>query len=175
VNAETSEASTIHSFIAAAQRRLWATEAVRHGYSLLWQAGVLLLILAGVHLLSSSLPASAPIIGVALLALLALIRIVLHRPAASDSAAWADREFDGKALMTTALECLQRPADAEDFASAIVLQQAREAAVQWRPKVSKLFRTPKSGTGVLAMIPVFIAVMLLSLPGADLTAISQRT
>jgi hypothetical protein len=163
VNAETSEASTIHSFIAAAQRRLWAAEAVRHGYSLLWQAGVLLLILAGIHLLSASLPASAPIIGVALLALLTLIRIVLHRPAASESAARADEEFDGKALMATALECLQRPVNAED----LVLRQAREAAVQWRPKVSKLFRTPKSGTGVLAMIPVFIAIMLLSLPGAD--------
>jgi hypothetical protein len=150
VNAETSEASTIHSFIAAAQRRLWAAEAVRHGYSLLWQAGVLLLILAGIHLLSASLPASAPIIGVALLALLTLIRIVLHRPAASESAARADEEFDGKALMATALECLQRPVNAEDFAPAIVLRQAREAAVQWRPKVSKLFRTPKSGTGVLA-------------------------
>ena len=146
---------------------MWAAEAVRHGYSLLWQAGVLLLILAGIHLLSASLPASAPIIGVALLALLTLIRVVLHRPAASESAARADEEFDGKALMATALECLQRPVNAEDFAPAIVLRQAREAAVQWRPKVSKLFRTPKSGTGVLAMIPVFIAIMLLSLPGAD--------
>ena len=167
MNVEAPEASLIHSFLAAARRRLWAARALECGRDMLWQIGFLFLILSGIHLWSTSISISLLLFGVASLALLTLLRILLNRPTMAASAARADREFNGRALMTTALECLQEPVDTNDTAPGMVLEQARAAAVCWRPDISRLFKPPQAGTSALTMIPIFVAAVLLSFPGAE--------
>jgi hypothetical protein len=125
------------------------------------------MLLAGVHLLLVSLPISVALIGVSVVMLLTLIRVLLSRPTVAECAAQVDREFDGRALMTTAVECLHERTDANDTAAAVVLQQARDAVLQWRPDIARLFRTKQARTGALTIIPIFVAFVLLSLPGAE--------
>jgi hypothetical protein len=71
--------------------------------------------------------------------------------------------------MTTAVECLEQPAGAGNIASRIVLQQARDAAQSWRSEVSRLTKPAHAVATALAIVPLFVAAVLLSLPGAELS------
>jgi len=169
VNAVTPETHEIRSFLSAVRWRLWAGNAVEYGRSALWQVGILLLTLAVIHHLFVAVPGSLILLGIAIATLLMLTRVLLSRPAVTTCAAEADRQFSGHALMTTAVECLEQPAGAGNIASRIVLQQACDAAQSWKSEVSRLIRPAHAVATALAIIPIFAAAVLLSLPGAELS------
>ena len=110
VNAVAPETHEIRSFLSAVRWRLWAGKAVEVGRSALWQVGILLLTLDVIHHLFVAVPGSLILLGIAFAVLLMLTRVLLSRPAVAISAAEADRQFGGHALMTTAVECLEQPA-----------------------------------------------------------------
>lgn len=118
-------------------------------------------------------------VGVVILTALALFRALLGRPTLGATAAQADREFGGHALMTTAVECLEHLAATNSAASTVVLQQAGEAAHSWAAEVSRTFVPPQVAKAMLAIIPIFAAVVLLSIPdtevGEEVAAIGARS
>ncbi len=169
MNAVAPETHEIGSFLSVVRWRLWAGKAVEYGRSALWQVGILLLTLAVVHHLFVTVPGSLILLGIAIAVLIMLTRVLLSRPAMATCAAEADRQFGGHALMTTAVECLQQRAGAGNDASRIVLQQACDAAQSWRSEVSRLTRPAHTVATALAIVPLFAAAVLLSLPGAELS------
>jgi hypothetical protein len=169
VNAVAPHTHEIRSFLSAVRRRLWAGKAVEYGRSALWQVGMLLLTLAVIHHLFVTVPGSLILLSIAIAILLMLIRVLLSRPAVATCAAEADRQFGGHALMTTAVEWLEQPAGAGNIASRIVLQQACDAAQSWRSEISRLIRPAHAVATALAIVPLFAAAVLLSLPGAELS------
>jgi len=160
---------TMDSFLLAVQRRLWSKRLAEAGHKLLWYAGIALLVLAGVHRLIAALTITLAAAVVGLLACVLAFQVVRQRPSDTQCAAHADRAFGGCSLMTTAVEYRNKSEDAGSFAVRTVLRQANDAAQSWSPEISQRIRQAPTSTTVLAIIPLFIALVLLSLPGAELS------
>ncbi len=167
MNVDAPETKALQSFFSAVRRRLWAGQLTECARAMLWHTGILLLVLAGIHHLVAPVPNLITLLGVVTLVLLMLIRTVLKRPTLATTAAHADREFNGHALMTTAVEFLPQSDVARSHAAKIVLRQACDAARRWRPEVSKLVSPPHAIATTLAIIPLFAGSVMLSLPGVE--------
>lgn len=165
MNVNASATPVLHAFLTAVRWRLWAMRSQVYARSLLWQIALLLSILAGIHHFMVQVPRSISWLGVMILVLLMLVRCVRNRPTLTASAAAADREFGGRALLMTAVECWRQSNPNE--AAKIVLQQASDAARSWGPGVSTHFRRPRATATTLAIVPLFAGLVLLSLAGKD--------
>lgn len=163
------ESTTLDSFLPAVRRRLWLIRLAEAGRALLWFAGFILLAVAGVHLLITAITLTSILAVVGSVALFFLIRVARQRPTIAQCAAHADRVFSGHALMTTAVECQHLSQDDGGFAAETVLRQADDAAKSWSPEISQRFRQSPASATVLATIPLFVALVLLSSPGAEKT------
>lgn len=179
MKSHTPETQALHAFLSAVRSRLWANQALQVGHRLLWQIGLLILVVAVIDYFIVAVPGLLTLAGVVILVAAALLQGILGRPTLRATAAQTDREFGGHALMTTAVECLQHPAATRSAASTVVLQQAGDAAQSWAPEVSKTFVPPQVTKAALAIIPIFAAVVLLSIPdtevGEEIVAIGART
>ena len=161
------ESVTLDSFLPAVRRRLWLIRLAEAGRALLWYTGFILLALAGVHLLITAIAVTSILAVVGVVSLFFLIRVARQRPTIAQCAAHADRAFSGHALMTTAVECQHLSTDDRGFAAETVLRQADDAAKSWSPEISQRFRQSPAAATVLATIPLFVALVLLSSPGAE--------
>jgi len=161
------DAISLDDFLHSVQRRIWSVRFLEAGRTSLWYAGFMLAALAAIHLLiiPISIQWLATIIGV--LVLLPLLQAMRQRPSIEQCAARADQAFGGQALMTTAVEYQHLSRDTDNFATRTVLRQADSAAQSWFADISQRF-SPSSGPAIIiAAIPLFVATILLSLPGAD--------
>lgn len=161
------ESVTLDSFLLAVRLRLWSMRLVEAGRTLIWYTGFILLALAGVHLLITAITVTSILAVVGAISLYSLVRVARQRPSLVQCAARADRAFRGHALMTTAVECRHISEDAGGFAARTVLQQADDAAKSWFPDISQRLRQSPAASTVLATIPLFVALVLLSSPGAE--------
>lgn len=161
-------------FLAAVRRRLWARQVQHHLVRFSWQSGALLVLLATIHQLLTPVSVSVTMAGVTGLFLFTLLRCLQVRPTLAASAAAADREFAGQALMTTALECTREADTAGDEVAKIVLQQASAAARSFAPRVATQFRSPTATLNVLAIVPIFVGTTLLVLSGAEMSGKSSQ-
>jgi hypothetical protein len=160
--------STLDLFLRAVQRRLWLLQLQDSGQNLFWFASIYLVVLGIIHRFIFPFTTMFVVVVTVVPAILLFARPLLRKPVIRDCAVRADKEFHGKALMTTALECEGNPELDETFASRAVLLQAQEAARSWLPSVSSRFSKPPTRATILAAIPLFVAMVLLSLPGADM-------
>jgi len=158
---------SLHGFLTAVRLRLWVMQSQTYLHQFYWQVAALVLIAAAIHHWLTPLPWLLLLPGGSSLLAIASLRCWRGRPTLAASAAFADREFGGHALLATAVECSQRPDSAVNDISTIVLRQANDAARSWRPRVASCFRSPPATTAVLAIIPLFAGLVLLSLPGKE--------
>ena len=163
----TAHADAVQGFLRAARRRLWLGEGLRVARAGLWAAGALLVTVGAVHAFILALSPRVPLIALAAVAIAAAITGLWRRPSLQTAARRTDREFGGRAVMTTARECLASGQAASPAAERIVLAQAGQAARDWRPKLDRRLRPTGNGNGTAAFIPVFIGVLLLIQPGAQ--------
>jgi len=157
----------LQRFLSLVKRRLWFIEWVESGRDGLWRSGILLLLLGGIHVSFTSVPVLLIALMVAGILMGVLVRGLRRRPTLSHAAAQADRRFKGHAVMTTAVECLPNAADEKDRASDIVLEQAAQAARSWQPNIQRTIQAPVRRAGAIALVPLFIAAILLTRPGAN--------
>lgn len=157
----------LRRFLTLVVQRLWFIEWVESGRDGLWRSGFLLLLLGGIHVSLAPVPVLLIVLMVAGILMGVLIRGLRRRPSLSLAAAQADRRFKGHAVMTTAVECLPQTSDAKDRATDIVLNQAAQAASDWQPNIQTAIQVPTRRAGVIALVPLFVAVVLLSRPGAN--------
>jgi len=170
-----SECVAMDRFLLAVRRRLWSIRLAEAGHRMLWYSGIALLALAGIHRLIAAVTMALVLAVVGLLAFVLLFRVVRQRPSHRQCAVHADRVFNGYALMTTAVECRNTSENADSFAVKTVLRQANDAAASWSPEISRRLRRTPTSTTVLAIIPLFVALVLLSLPGARFNAEADRS
>jgi hypothetical protein len=162
-----SETVALRRFLSLIARRLWFIEWLESGRDGLWRSGILLLLLGGIHVILTPVPVLLIALMVAGILMGVLIRGLRRRPTLSHAAAQADRRFRGHAVMTTAVEYLPNAPDETDRASGIVLKQAAQAARDWQPNIQTEIQAPTRRAGVIALVPLFIAAILLTRPGAD--------
>jgi hypothetical protein len=162
-----SDTDSLQRFLSLVTRRLWFIEWVESGRDALWRSGFLLLLLGGIHVSLTPVPVLLTALMVSGILLGFLLRALRRRPTLSHAAAQADRHFKGHAVMTTAIECLPRTSDTKDRATAIVLKQAAQAAHVWQPNIQNAIQVPTRRAAVIALVPLFIAAILLTRPGAN--------
>jgi len=157
----------LQALLSAVRVRLWARQSQNHLHRFYWQVAALVLVSAGIHHWLTPVPHLPLLLGSAVLLAIASLRCWRDRPTLEASAAFADREFGGHALLATAVECARQPGTACNDISTIILRQAGDAARAWRPRVASRFRSPPATASVLAIVPLFAGLVLLSLPGKD--------
>ena len=174
---DSTASNALEEFLKLAIRRLWLiafVDILRDG---LWVFSGLLLMISAVHIVVTPVTSTvlwlitAPVIAVT------LIRGAFKRPLLAKSAVEIDRRFSAGALISTAVECLQTPVETRGPAATIVLTQANNAARKWRHNI-KLALVPRERvSSVAALVPLFIAVFLLSKSGtgADYETVSEAT
>ena len=161
------DTDVLQRFLSLVARRLWFIEWLESGRDGLWRSGILLLLLGGIHVILTPVPVLLIALMVAGILMGVLIRGLRRRPTLSQAAAQADRRFKGHAVMTTAVEYLPNAPDAKDRASDIVLKQASQAASNWQPNIQRTIQAPVHRAGMIALVPLFIAAILLTRPGAN--------
>jgi len=157
----------LQGFLAAVRLRLWARQSQKYLHELYWQFAAFVLVAAAIHHWLAPVSWLLLLLGGGILLAIASLRCLRGRPTLAASAAFADREFGGHALLTTALECRTQPESAVNDISTIVLRQAGEAARSWRPRVASRFRSRPATATVLAIVPLFAGLVLLALPGRE--------
>ena len=157
----------LDKFLHAVRRHIWSTDLLNAARRSIWSASFLLLALAAVHILIAPISIGWILLCVITPALVILTPALLRRPTLTACATRADKAFRGHALMTTAVECLHKTTAASGFAKRTVLLQAEDAARSWYPGVAKQFPQRPAVATVLATIPLFVALVVLSSPGAE--------
>ncbi len=158
------DTETLRRFLTLVARRLWFIEWLESGRDGLWLSGTVLLLLGVVHVILTPVPVLLIALMVAGILMGVLTRGLRRRPSLSQAASQADRRFTGQALMTTAVECMPH---AKDRAAGIVLEQAAQAASRWQSNIQLTIRAPTRRASMIALVPLFVAVVLLSRPGAS--------
>lgn len=161
----------LRQFLQSIRLHLWLRIAVQELRRWSWVVAGLLLILAAIHSLVTAVSLTiiaAPVVAVSI----AMgVRVIYRRPTLIESAAFADRKFAGKSLMTTAIEIFDDDSASRGEAAKIVLMQAGAAARSWQVSTGGKIDSSWRSTTLFAAIPFFAASILLSMPGAD----SRRT
>jgi hypothetical protein len=154
-------------FLAYVRGRLWFNQWLDGARISVWSASLLLVMLAAVHTWLVPVPAWLLMLAPLSVAVLAIANGLRSRPSLLEAATRADRQFSGHAVMTTALECLPPARLADSQAAGIVLKQADQAAREWHPDVQRKFARPQQTANTAVLVPLFVALMLLSRPGAE--------
>jgi hypothetical protein len=157
----------VMQFLAYVRRRLWINQWLDDARIALWSASLLLMMLAAVHTWLVPVPAWLLMLVPLSVAVLAIVSGLRSRPCLLEAATRADRQFSGHAVMTTALECLPPARLADSQAAGVVLKQADQAARKWRPDVERKFARPQRTANTAVLVPLFVALMLLSRPGTE--------
>ena len=162
--------TSLTRFLGAVRRRLWLETVLHRLRAAVWTTGAVLLLFAAAHTLWQPVALSAAITIALLAGLVALSPAVFSRPSLQQCALRVDRQFEGRQLVTTANE-LDRAMQLRP-AEETVVQRALEAAEMWRTRLGELWQAPPRSGYVLAVIPIFFAVLLLQFPAAgDVAAI----
>lgn len=158
---------SLRQFLQSIRLHLWLQIGTQELRRWTWIVAGLLLILAAIHSLLTAVSVTiiaAPVIAVSI----AMgVRVIYRRPTLLESAAFADREFGGKSLMTTAIEIFDDDSASRSEAANIVLMQAGAAARSWQASTGGSSYRSWQLTTPFAAIPLFAASILLSMPGAD--------
>ena len=158
---------SFQEFLGAALRRLWLLElfdALRIG---LWASAAMMLLLAAAHTLVAAIPESLIWLVIAAIIGWILLRTAIRRPALNNAATKLDRCFAARSLLSTAVECLQQPEKTDRTASTLVSEQAGRAAKTWHRNIREAIVSPEHIASAIALIPLFIAILLLTQPGAS--------
>jgi len=161
------DTGALQRFLSLVARRLWFIEWFESGRDALWRSGILLLLLGGIHVILTPVPVLLTALMVTGIVMGFVLRALRRRPTLSHAAAQADRRFNGHAVMTTAVEYLPQTSDTKDGATDIVLEQAAQAARSWQPNIQTVIPVPTRRAGVIALVPLFVAAILLTRPGAN--------
>ena len=153
---------SVTTFLRAVRRRLWLETALGQLRNAAWVTGGTFFLLALVHVVRGW-----PLIGFAFVAslaagLIALLPALFMRASLAECALRSDRHFGGYSLVTTAYE-LER-VTAPGPAGEMVLARAKAAIDNWRQRLGTLWQAPDGIGYVLAVVPVFLAVLLYELP-----------
>ena len=167
---------SVTAFLCAVRRRLWLAAFLRQLRFATWASSGTLLLLALVHIASGK-----PALGLALVAslavgLIALVPVLFMRASLGECALLSDRHFGGRSLVTTAHE-LGRVTDPGPVET-IVLNRASSVTAEWRQHLDTLWQVPEGVGYVLAVIPVFVAVLMFEIPTGQegqLAALDEQT
>jgi hypothetical protein len=162
-------------FLRSVALRLWYVRLIDVARSALWPTALALCVLAVWHVAVAPVPSLVPLLLTANAMLAVLIRALTRRPSMLDAAAAADRVFAGRAVMTTAAQCLRCPADERSVAARIVLVQANELARREQSNIRRAIGPEPNSAGVTAIIPFFVAAVLLASPDVGHDASSDTT
>ena len=158
----TTASAPLLRLLRAARRRLWWDTIVRRMPLAVWLAGLTLLAVGGLALLSAFKPdwtVTGSLVCGAIVA--ALAPGIAARPSLTDAALHADRTFGTRALLVSALEA-DAAADPSPAAGE-VMRRAREAADELLAERRRLRQTPQISRAALALIPAFLGLLLLRL------------
>ena len=103
-----SDSSTVLDFLAAVRTRLWRNNVVAAATLGLWVASLTLLWAGGLHVGVAALPLWVTVAGGVTVFVLTLAAGLARRPSLRAAARTADRRLGGRALLTTALQCVER-------------------------------------------------------------------
>ncbi len=162
-------------FLRSVALRLWYVRLIDAARSALWPTALALCVLAVWHVAVAPVPPLISLLLTANAMLAVLVRALTRRPSMLEAAAAADRVFAGRAVMTTAAQCLRCPADERTVAARIVLAQASELARHEQSNIGRAMTPGPSSAGVTAIIPLFIAAVLLASPDVAHDASSDTT
>jgi hypothetical protein len=155
-------------FLLAVRRRLWLEATLRRLRIALWTSGVTLLLLATIRLLWGTPSGSTALLLALAVGFATLLPTLLRRAPLQLCAIRADRHYGSRSLLTTAQEFAEA-ADSNPAASAVV-SRARAAVPEWHGALDQLWHAPRPGAFVVAIVPAFLAALLLLLqatPGKD--------
>lgn len=162
-----SDVENVLRFLRLARLRLWLLVCRREALRLGWILTAILLVVAAVHVTIAAVPATFIAVVASAIAIAAVLRALLVRPSLAESAVAADVAFDGRSIMTTALEICKRGPSPRDEAARIIMDQANEAATSWNQENLTVTDHTRSAATALTIVPLFAAVVLLLSPGAD--------
>jgi hypothetical protein len=159
--------SETRALIGAVRDRLWLQCAVDAGSRDVRLAGAVLLIGGLYHLFVHAIHAG-PVVALAVLPLVMGLVVVLfrRRPGSAAAARTADIWFDGKNLITSAWELLQRRSD-HSSTDELVVARAQAVAAQWRRQLASVqpLRWPQRVTTPLLL--ALTGLLLLQLPSKE--------
>ena len=158
----------ITAFLRAVRRRLWLESALRGLRTAAWGASATLLLFAALHVLWQPVALGAAMTVALVAGLIVMLPTLFSRPALEECALRADRHFGGHALLTTANEIDE--AAQRGPAEKTVQNRALAASAAWRSRLDEMWHAPPRSGYVLAVIPVFFAVLLLQLPAEQESA-----
>jgi hypothetical protein len=161
------DSGAVKRFLKLVRRRLWVVEWLDGARSALWLSSIALILLAAAHTWLTGVPTQLLLFTLTAVAVVVLARVLNRRPTLLHAARLADQRFGGRAVMTTAVECLPRALLADTEASTVVLRQASRAAREWQANIKTAFELPQRTASSVALVPLFVALMLLTRPGAE--------
>ncbi len=153
---------SVTTFLGAVRRRLWLDTLLRQLQFAAWAISGTFLLLALVHVTLGKPTFSSALVAALTAGLIALLPVLFTRASLEECALRSDRHFGGYSLVTTAHE-LGRVTDPEPVET-IVMNRARSATADWRPRLNTLWQMPDSVGYLLAVIPVFFAALMFELP-----------
>lgn len=158
--------SPLFTLLHQVRRRLWSGRILSQLLRATWWSAALLLGGGLVHAFHQPLPASAVAALAALpLAAAVLLGLLRGRPPLAHAAAIADRWFDGKALMSSALDQWQAPPGRHTRASRFVIEAADRCAPSWSERLAHAHRWRPPRHAVIPVALGLAGVYLLLLPG----------
>ena len=153
---------SVTAFLRAVRRRLWLAAFLRQLKFAIWVSSGTLLLLALAHIVASKPALDLALVASLIVGLITLLPAVFMRASLAECALRSDRHFGGRSLVTTAHELGQvtDPGPVET----IVLKQASLVSAEWRQHLDTLWKIPEGVGYVLAVIPVFVAVLMFEIP-----------
>ncbi|MCZ6783971.1 MAG: hypothetical protein O7G30_11755 [Proteobacteria bacterium] len=164
-----SQAPQTERLLAAVRARLWRETARDQLAAALWVAAAVALAGGAIHLGWRSHSGTVTAAFAALPVLAAALAVALRgRPSEAWAARAADDRFGTRALLTSALDQLRRPASARAGGAGFVLARAEENADEWRARLPSLERPgPRARRRVFVPVILLLAATYLHvLPGA---------
>lgn len=158
--------SAILALLRAARWRIWAGRVLSRLSRAAWASALLLLCAGLLHALFYPFPW----LYIAILAMLPPTAVILwgllqDRPTLQDTAATADRWFEGKALMSTALDQLLTSRQQHTRASHFVIEAAEGSAPSWLDRLRRKHHWRPPRQAVIPLALGLAGVYLLLLPG----------
>ncbi|MDH3748008.1 MAG: hypothetical protein OER97_07345 [Gammaproteobacteria bacterium] len=151
---------SVLGFLKAVRRRLWFENLLSRMRVAVWVGSGVLLALAVINALLTSIPFVWVVGAAVLAAALVALPEMLRRPTLVECAVRADHQFGGHSVLTTALDTL-RGSISRTRSCAVVISQSEAAVAAWWPRVNSIWAAPSPTAFVLAAVPTFVALLLL--------------
>ena len=159
----------VEKLLRAIRRRLWLQATLERLRLGVWAGSGILMLAAAMSLLGVGITPAMAVLAALSVTLGVTLTVLLRRPSLEACALRADRTFQTRALMVTALELsisTRRPASP---AAAVVRKRACTMAPQLARQLGFVWRAPRPGGFMLAVVPIFVATVLFAVSDGDPT------